>query len=308
MEHKQKILLRLNQNDDVVSGEALSAELGISRVSIWKHIRGLIQSGVPIISSPKGYRIYRDPDCLSPWAFESRKERIHFFQETASTMDEAMRLARGGCPDFSVVVAERQSRGRGRMQRSWLSVEGGLYFTVVIRPKIPVALAGLVNLAAAVDMVDVLNALFPITACLKWPNDILVDELKICGILSQMEAEGDQVAQMNIGIGLNANNRPEGDMPSATSLRTLIGQSVPRREILVAFLDAFERRILAFDPQAIIEAWKTRTITLGKQVRVTTVGETHEGRAMDVDDMGGLVLQLADGSRQTVVYGDCFHN
>lgn len=307
MNPKQKIFNRLKKTSRVVSGETLSSELGISRVSVWKHVKGLVQSGIPIVSSPKGYRMTVDPDSLLPLYFDARQERIHFFPETASTMDEAMLLARNGCPDFTVTVAQRQTCGRGRMQRSWMSTDGGLYFTVVVRPDLPLMMSGLVNLAAAIDMADLLRSMFRVKACLKWPNDILVNEQKLCGVLSQMEAEGDQVAQMNIGLGLNVNNDPQiGDF-AATSLQLLLGRPVPRREILVAFLDAFEKRISAFDAHTVIDAWKACNVTLGRLVRVVTVKETLEGTAVDVDAFGGLILRMADGSRQTVVHGDCFH-
>lgn len=307
MDPKRKIIDMLNQAGSVVSGETLSAELGISRVSVWKHIKGLVQSGIPVVSSSKGYRLHRDPDSLHPWAFDAWQDRIHYFAETTSTMDEAMALARKGCPDFSVAVAQRQTRGRGRMKRTWLSADGGLYFTVVVRPEIPMMLAGLVNLAAAIDMADLLRSMHRVDAQLKWPNDILVGNHKICGVLSQMEAEGDQVAHMNIGIGLNVNNAAETEEPIAVSLKTLKGRPVARREILVAFLDAFKRRILTFEPDKVIEQWQSRNVTLGQKVRVITVRDRVEGTAEALDANGGLILRLADGSRQTVIYGDCFH-
>lgn len=307
MDSKQHILKLLDQADAVVSGETLSRSLGISRVAVWKHIKGLVQSGLPIVASSRGYRLTIDADSLSPWAFGNRQAYVHYFPEIPSTMDEAMLLARDGCPDFTVVVAQRQTHGRGRMQRHWLSADGGLYFTVVIRPDIPMLLAGLVNLAAAIDMADVLRSAYQIDARLKWPNDILVNHHKICGILSQMEAEGERVGHMNIGIGLNVNNAPETKEPIAISLKALLGHPIPRREILVAFLDAFETRMAAFDPQVVIEQWKSCNLTIGQRVRVFTVKERVDGTAVDVDNHGGLILRLADGTLQTVIYGDCFH-
>lgn len=307
MDPKQTIYNLLNRADEVVSGETLSAELGVSRVSVWKHVQGLVKSGISIVSSPKGYRLTRDPDSLVPWAFDAWQDRIHYFQETGSTMDEAMILARRGCVDFSVVVAQRQTHGRGRMQRTWLSADGGLYFTVVVRPDIPMMLAGLVNLAAAVVMAKLLRSLYQVEACLKWPNDILVGNHKLCGLLSQMEAEGDQVAHMNIGVGLNVNNAPETEAPMAISLKALLGRPVPRREILVAFLNLFENRMSTFDPDAVISEWKSNNVTLGRTVCVITVKDMVEGTAVDVDAHGGLILQLADGTCQTVMHGDCFH-
>jgi BirA family biotin operon repressor/biotin-[acetyl-CoA-carboxylase] ligase len=307
MSPKQRILHLLKQADAVVSGETLSAQLGISRVSVWKHVKGLVRDGAAILSTPKGYCLQHDGDSLHPFHFDARQERIHFFKETGSTMDEAMRLARKGCPDFTVAVAQRQTRGRGRMQRSWVSADGGLYFTVVVRPAIPMVMAGLVNLAAAVDMAGVLTSAYGVDAGVKWPNDILVGGKKICGILSQMEAEGDQVVHLNIGMGLNVNNYPEQAQPAAVSLRSLLGRTLPRREIMVAFLDAFERRLAAWDAGGVIDQWKSRNVTLGKPVRVDTLRQSFEGMAVDLDENGGLVLQMADGARQTVVHGDCFH-
>ena len=307
MTSKQQILSLLDQAEDVVSGETLSQQLGISRVSVWKHIKGLVANGHPITATPRGYRLERDPDCLLPWNFGPRRELVHHFQELSSTMDKAAEMARAGCPDFSVVIAERQHRGRGRMQRTWSSADGGLYFSVVIRPDLPLPLAGLVNLAAAVDMAGLLRDTYGIDARLKWPNDILVDARKICGILSQLEAEGDRVGHVNIGIGLNVNNAPAPADSNATAVKSLLGRAVPRRDILAGFLDRFEARIAAFDPAAVIDQWKADNITLGRDVRVATINDSVEGTAVDIDAHGGLVLQLADGRRRTVVYGDCFH-
>jgi len=307
MKPKDKILNMLNQADGVVSGETLSAELGVSRVSVWKHIRGLNQSGLAIQSSPKGYRLKRDPDTLQPWAFDGRQDRIHFFPETSSTMDEATRLAREGCPTFTVAVAQRQTHGRGRLQRAWLSGEGGLFFTIVVRPEIALMQAGLVNLAAAIDMAAVLRAVYDVDARLKWPNDILVKGRKICGVLSQMEAEGDQVAYLNIGIGLNVNNVPETEAPIAISMKNLLGKTTPRREVLTAFLDVFEKRMSAFEPDGVIEQWISNNVTLGQNVRVLTINDRVDGTAVGIDPLGGLVLVLADGSKRTVMVGDCFH-
>jgi BirA family biotin operon repressor/biotin-[acetyl-CoA-carboxylase] ligase len=222
-------------------------------------------------------------------------------------MDEAADLAREGCPDFTVAVAQRQTCGRGRLKRAWASADGGLYFTVVLRPEIPIPLAGMVNLAAAVDMADLLRTRYGVDARLKWPNDILVGERKLCGVLSQMEAEGGRVGHLNIGIGLNVNNAPRAEAPNAVSLKALLGRSVPRRQILTAFLDVFSRRVSAFDPQAVIEQWRTLNVTLGRRVRILTARAELEGTAVDVDAHGGLILELADGSRQNVMVGDCFH-
>jgi BirA family biotin operon repressor/biotin-[acetyl-CoA-carboxylase] ligase len=308
MKTRDKIFTLLSKSDTVLSGEAISRELGISRVSVWKHVRWLINAGIPITASAKGYMLEPDEDSLTQFGFGDRKDRIHVYQHLPSTMDQAATLARGGCPDFTVVVAERQTRGRGRLARVWLSTDGGLYFTVVVRPDLPIDLAHLVNLAAAVEISALLRFTYSIDAWLKWPNDILVDGRKICGCLSQMEIEGGLIGFLSIGIGLNVNNDPGPVSPPAVSMKQLLGRAVSRRKVLLDFLERFEARLSSINPPVLIEDWKRYNNTIGREVSVVTATKTYAGRAVDIDDQGGLVVEHDDGSRETVIYGDCFYN
>ncbi|SDP33902.1 biotin--[acetyl-CoA-carboxylase] ligase [Desulforhopalus singaporensis] len=307
MSPKEKIYKILHEARTVVSGEDIRAALGVSRVAVWKHIQGMIKSGISIESSPKGYLLRSDSDSLLPYEFGKRQDRVHYFTELPSTMDKAIELARGGCRANTVVIAGSQQEGRGRMRRAWNSGEGGLYFSVVVRPDIPVNLAGIVNLAVAIDMTAVLRTRCRVAATVKWPNDILVDGKKICGILSQMETEGDYVDYITIGVGLNVNNVPAKEIPNATSLKVVTGGSLARKEILTAFLDRFEKRISAFDPGEVLDQWKAVNSTIGKAVHIVTINSTFSGEAVAIDSQGGLVLQKEDGKRQTVIYGDCFY-
>jgi BirA family biotin operon repressor/biotin-[acetyl-CoA-carboxylase] ligase len=218
---KGRILNILKAETGVVSGENLSDRLGISRVSVWKHIKKLQEVGYHIESTPKGYLFISAPDALYPWEFGEKKHNIHYFDEVDSTMDIARELARKQCPHFTVVIAGRQKKGRGRLKRSWLSSEGGLFFTIVIRPKIPPVLSSRVNLAASMILTQTLRNMFNINAMCKWPNDVLVDGKKISGILSEMEAEIDRVSFISIGIGINVNNDPTPYEPMATSLKSV---------------------------------------------------------------------------------------
>lgn len=306
---KAEILKHLSQSSTVLSGERLSEAIGVSRVAIWKHIRQLQELGYDIKTTPKGYRLIAEPDTPFPWAFGLRADRVHYRPEVGSTMDEAMTLARSGCPDFTVVVADRQTKGRGRLQRIWHSVQGGLYFTVVIRPRIPTADIALINLAAAVDMAATLESLYNIHPQLKWPNDLLVDGRKLCGILSQMAAEPDRIDFVNLGIGINVHNDTRHVEPPAVSVAAIAGTAVSRAEILAGFLDRFEQRVARGQEglRHVITQWKERAMTLGRHVRVQTLKDIFEGRAVDLEDNGALVLETADGSRMTIIYGDCFH-
>lgn len=304
---KDQILRLLREDETVVSGEMLSNELGVSRVSIWKHIRKLQDVGYPIESTAKGYRLLRDADALHPWEFAGRSEKIHFFPEISSTMDVALDFARGGADHFTVVIADRQNKGRGRLKRQWFSDTGGLYFTLILRPVISSAYSGRINFAAALDMCRALEELFSLDAVVKWPNDVLVNGKKICGILSQMECEDEAVAFINVGMGLNVNNNPVNEESRATSVSELLGKNVSRKELLCRFLDIFQERFKSAQWDRVMDEWKKRTISLNRKARVVTVKEIVEGKAVDVDESGALILALADGSRKRILYGDCFH-
>jgi BirA family biotin operon repressor/biotin-[acetyl-CoA-carboxylase] ligase len=149
--------------------------------------------------------------------------------------------------------------------------------------------------------------MFGVDVRVKWPNDLLVDERKLCGMLSELEAEADRVAFINIGIGLNVNNDPPDIEPAATSLKAILGREVSIKDIVARFLNAFEQRMQTVVHDQIIEEWKTYTVTLNRKVRVVTTRDVFTGKAVDVDDNGALVLKCADGSLKKILYGDCFH-
>lgn len=303
---KLKILDNLRASSQVISGEALSSKLGVSRVAVWKHIQGLQKMGCPIISTPKGYLLDKEADTIFPWDFPGRETSTHYFPELSSTMDKALTMARDHSPDFTIVVADRQTSGRGRLRRTWVSSDGGLYFTVVVRPHIPAALSAKVNFVAAIELAMVLKGLFDIEALVKWPNDVLVDGAKISGILSQMEAEGDQVNFINIGVGVNVNNDPDDIEPKATSVKNLLGRTVSRKRVLSAFLDGFEKKMAMLEDIDVIDEWKKINTTIGRRVKIKTFKNQFQGIAKDVDANGALVIELADGSEKTITYGDCF--
>ncbi len=222
-------------------------------------------------------------------------------------MDTAKELARKGCPDFTTVIAGRQTSGRGRLDRQWSSEKGGLYFTMVLRPDLPPVLSFRVGFLASLTLARMLNEMFGIDVRVKWPNDLLVDECKICGMLSELEAEADRVTFINIGIGLNANNNPPPIEPAATSLKAILGRRVSQKEILSRYLESFEAQMQATAYDDVIKRWKQFAVTLNRHVRVVTTREVFRGKAVDVDDTGALILKCSDGSLKTIRYGDCFH-
>ena len=304
---RSALLTMLRTEAGVVSGEWLSRQLGVSRVSVWKHIQKLLESGYRIDSTPKGYRLAHSPDIPYPWEFPGREDLIHYFPAVDSTMEIAREMARGGCPPMTTVVAGLQKKGRGRLHRPWVSDTGGLYFTVVTRPEVGPQQSGRTNLAASVTLARVVADTCQIAARVKWPNDILVEGFKLAGLLAEMDAEADRVAFVNIGIGINVNNRPPPVETGAVSLRRLTGASVSIKALLGEFLERFDDRLKSGLGPELIEEWKALNATLGRDVRVATAHQSVEGKAVDVDENGALILEAADGSRQRIFYGDCFH-
>ncbi len=303
---KAEILKILRSQGDGVSGDQLSARLGISRTSLGKHIHKLQDFGYQISTTAGGYRLVSSPDILFPWEYQGQAANILYFPEVTSTMDIAREQARNNCPDLTVVIAGRQTKGRGRLKRRWLSDDGGLYFTMVLRPAIPVQSSFKVNFLASVTLAGVIREMLQIDAMVKWPNDILVADRKISGMISELEAAADRVFFINVGIGINVNHDPAEVEPGASSLKKISGREISRKELLFRFLEAFSDRMKNADFEGVISQWKQYTVTLGRQVRIVTHLEESEGLAVDVDENGALVLELANGERKKIIYGDCF--
>ena len=306
LDMKAQIVGLLKNAHGPLSGEKISQDLGVSRVSVHKHINGLRDRGYSITATSTGYILEEEGDFLFPWEFGAREPFIHYYAETDSTMAVARDLAENGCPNMTVAVAERQGKGRGRLDRVWDSQEGGLYFTVVLRPVLPINQVFRVLFTASVCLAEVVRELTDIHAQVKWPNDILVGERKLTGMLSEMATQDEFVQYVNLGIGVNVNNNFASAEPNAVSIRDLLGREFPRRDILAGFLDRLESR-LADRSEDVIAHWKQYTSTIGRPVRIQTTRSILEGRAVDVNSQGSLVVELEDGTREEVFHGDCFY-
>jgi BirA family biotin operon repressor/biotin-[acetyl-CoA-carboxylase] ligase len=306
-ETKKRILKALRECSGYLSGETLSSQLGTSRVSIWKHIRSLKEDGYVIEASPKGYRLVSFPDLLLPYEFPGLEQKIHYFPEIGSTMDAARELAKRGAVEGTIVIAEAQIRGRGRLSREWLSPEGGIYFTLVLRPRISPAYAPRINLMASVAVAATIRKLFGLKAELKWPNDVLIEGRKVCGILAEIDAEMDVVNFVNVGIGINANTSIPQFEKTVTSLKDMLGKEISRKEFLSALLMEIERRQPLLMKADLLEEWKKLSVTLNKDVRIVAPGEVIVGRAIDIDTTGALIVKERNGSLKKAMAGDCIH-
>ena len=304
---KADILKALRESGDYVSGEWLSKELGISRVSVWKHIRNLKQDGYVVEASPRGYRLIASPDLLLPYEFPDLEHKIHYFGEIGSTMLVARELAKKGVEQGTIIIAESQTSGRGRLNREWFSPRGGIYFTIILKPEISPIYAPRINLMASVAVAKAIRTFCGLKAELKWPNDVLLAGKKVCGILAEMEAEVDAINYVNLGIGINVNAYVSQCEGGGTSLRAELGGEVSRREFFNTLLTEIEAQQSLLTGNGLLEEWKSLSATLNREVRIVAPGEEIVGRAVDIDTSGALILRSEDGSLRSAIAGDCIH-
>ena len=302
---------------DPISGEYLAAQLGLSRAAVWKRVHRLTALGYVIEGSPRrGYRLLAVPDKLLPEeVLQGLKARlftgpVHYFETLNSTNDLAKELAAQGAPEGTVVVAEAQTRGRGRLGREWNSPPGvGLYVSLVLRPMLPPMELPQITLTTAVAVVRAVRRVTGLAPGIKWPNDLLLNGKKLGGILTEMETESDRIRHVVVGLGLNVNNPgfPPELAATATSLTLAAGRSFSRVHLLQAWLEEFEALYGRFLNQGfpeILEEWKSAAVTLGKMVTVRQGPREISGQAMDVAPDGALLLRTASGEMVRVTSGE----
>jgi len=239
-------------------------------------------------------------------------KNIVFLREVSSTNDLAKELAGYGAVEGTVVVAESQTAGRGRLDREWFSPKGGLWFSVVLRPKLKPTEAVKLVFASGLAVAEVLHELYGLKAETKWPNDVLVNKRKVCGVLTEINTTGSRVNYVVVGAGLNANFDvatvfPEELRKVAVSLENVLNRKVRLEELFGAVLEKFEyfyELLLkeGFDP--LLARWKRYAGFLGSQVEVVSGAEKWVGLAVDVDYDGSLILRLKDGTEKRVFVGD----
>jgi len=315
-----RILMALRGSGEGVSGTELSQKLNISRAAVWARIEELRSLGYDIDASPHcGYRLLRAPDVLHADDLLSRlgKTRIigrdiQVFHETTSTNDIIEKLARDGVKEGVVVFAESQTKGRGRLGRKWISPRGkGLWFSVLLRPKLPPQAVTQLTIAAATALVAAIGSQTGLTAEIRWPNDILIRGRKVAGILTEMKAELDTVNYAILGIGLDV-NVTTGEFPSdlrrlATSLRIEAGEVTDRAELATAVLGELDRdytRLAAGQFESIADEWEELCTTIGREVTIQIGARRLTGRAESLDADGALLLRTQHGHLERVIGGD----
>lgn len=313
-------ILRALHEGGPLAGAELSARLGVTRAAVWARIEELRRLGYEIEASPHaGYRLLRTPDLLHADDLRARLppgvligRDIQVFQETGSTNDVLDRLARDGVAEGVVVFAEKQTQGRGRLGRRWISPSGkGLWCSVLLRPDLRPAAATQLTIAAAVALHRAVLAVTGLSAEIKWPNDLLLGGRKCAGILTELSAEPDRVRHVILGLGVDVNltatDLPRDLRETATSLRVALGRPVDRPELAARLLTELEAAYAALRGggfEALADAWEEACVTLGRQVVVDLGTRRLEGRAEALDPEGALLVRTEHGHLERVVGGD----
>ena len=311
----QEIIHFLKQNRDYLSGEDISRSLRISRAAVWKYIHQLREMGYDICAVPHlGYRLESVPDRLFSWEIQQDLgtkifgRKILYHETVPSTMDEAFALGVGGEPEGTLVCAEGQSKGRGRMGRTWISPKGkGIYMSLLLRPQLPPARVAELTLLTAIAVCEAVNQICGITARIKWPNDIMIENGKAGGILTEMSAEMDRVTFVVLGIGLNVSAVPGRLADRAVALRQVAQKDFTRLELVRGILLSLEHWYMLVHQEGIspiVQRWKELSLTLGRHVRLTESGGTIEGRAVDLAEDGGLLIRTSNGILVKRMSGD----
>ena len=306
------LLTLLAENSTIViSGAKIAKEIGVTRQQVWRWIEKLRALGVKVKGhAHTGYHIERMPDILAPQMLSHGlygtpfARRIYHFFKTDSTNTVAMRLGEAGEPDGAVVIAEDQTAGRGRAGRSWSSEKSaGIYVSILLRPPISPAHAPLLTLVAGLAARDAAAEDLPTQPDIRWPNDVLVDGRKFCGILTEMHAEPDRVHYAVVGMGINVNQTkmPEPLAKIATSLRIETGKSHSRLELLIRLLRHFSRyydQFLTEGASQILRRFAhVSSYSEGKRVRITTARETFTGTTAGLDPGGVPACVARDDGR-----------
>lgn len=315
---KSNILKMLRESGGYLSGQQLCGSLGVSRTAVWKAIRQLKEEGYCIEAvRNRGYRLVEEADVITAAELGSMLHTrwlgtsLEYFDETDSTNNQARRLAEKGAPHGTLVVADCQTAGKGRRGRSWASPHGtGIWLSILLRPAFSPMCASMLTLLAGMAVVKGVHRATGLTPQIKWPNDAVLDGRKICGILTEMSTEDEEIRYVVTGIGINVNTEefPEEIAPTATSLKRELGKNVKRSAVIAAVMEAFEGYYETFvqtcDLSGLKDAYDEMLVNRGRQVRVLDPRGEYSGTALGIDGTGSLLVRREDGSVASVISGE----
>lgn len=315
---KEEILRLLRSADGYISGQELCNRFGVSRTAVWKAINQLKEAGYEIEAQQnKGYRLKAAPDLMTEAEIKSLMhtewvaKEVLYFDTIDSTNTKAQELAEKGYPSGTLVVADKQESGKGRRGRSWVSPSGtGIFMTLMIKPDINPNNASMLTLVAALAVAKAITSVTGEEAMIKWPNDIVVNGKKVCGILTEMNAQFDYINHIVVGIGINVHNEsfPEEISQMASSLMIEAGgKRFHRAQIIAETMSYFEQYYDTFlktqDLSALVREYDELLVNRNKSVRVLDPKEPFDGKAMGITPKGELIVDTWE-SRKLVSSGE----
>ena len=315
---KADILKMLRESDDYVSGQQICDKFGVSRTAVWKVINQLKEEGYQVEAvRNRGYRIEVSPDILSEEELESRMktswagQEIHYFRETDSTNVRTKQLGEQGASHGTLVVAGKQDAGRGRRGRTWESpADSSIYMTLLLRPEMEPVKAPMLTLVMAYSVARALGEYEGLEVQIKWPNDIVINGKKICGILTEMSTEIDCINYVVIGVGINVNTKvfPKELETTASSLYLETGHEIRRSTLIVSVMQYFEETYQEFlkrgDLSGIREEYNRLLVNRNREVKILGIKENYHAYALGINDAGELIVRKEDGSEEAVISGE----
>ncbi|MGI1659980.1 MAG: biotin--[acetyl-CoA-carboxylase] ligase [Desulfitobacterium sp.] len=301
MRNKILDLLKLKQGE-YVSGESISDALNITRAGVWKQIQGLKEAGYDIEGQTRrGYRLLKTPSALDEWALqqelrtEALGRRLLLFEELPSTNDWLKNLTPQDAEHGTVVIAKRQNSGHGRMQRLWESPQGGLWLSILLKPRLSLGDAAKLTLSTGVAMAQTLKELYGIEAGIKWPNDLVYEGKKIAGILGEVAGEWNAVQSLILGVGVNANFSLQQLSPKlpATTLLEILGKEINLNGLAATFLFILEKEIQSLeqgDVQGLIQRWTSFAVGINQSVQINRAGIVYTGIFKGICENGELII------------------
>lgn len=308
-----------NIEEEYATESELLKRLDISPEKLIKNMEILKEAGYKIIhDDDKGYKLEDTPDTVEPFEVgrglksEYIGHNLHFYEEVESTNNTAKKFVENGAPEGTVIIAEHQTAGRSRKKTDWVSPEGGIYMTMILRPDVTLLEASQLTIVTGVAIAKTLKDVFNINVGIKWPNDLLIGNKKICGILTEAVTDHDNLDAVLVGVGIDV-NIDEKDMPDklqkvATSVKKELNTEFNRAAIMREFFKIFEQLYEEFKNnnfKYIVSEWRRLSSTTGNRVKVYSNGKALIADAVGITNEGALIVETDDEKLEKITSGEC---
>ncbi|QLH06978.1 biotin--[acetyl-CoA-carboxylase] ligase [Nitrosopumilus ureiphilus] len=311
-------------NTEYLSGQDLSDVLRISRVAIWKHIKKIQELGYTVESKQKlGYKLTSNSDALLPWEITSGLKtkkigkKAYYFDSLDSTQSQAVKMSEDPINDGTIIIAAKQTEGKGRLGRKWISPKGGIWFSIILQPKFDISITTLFPIASSLALSYAIEKTFKITPELKWPNDLTIKGKKVAGMLVDVSLESNKIESLVLGVGINFDvdvKQIEKTLKGTPNFYGVVSLSEQKKKVkprilvqtFLAELEKIYELLNTKQTKDIISEWTKRSSTIGKKVELNTIEGKIKGDAIKIDDDGALIVSEKNKTSK-VIAGDIIY-